>query len=104
MASIILPPGFNERERIAVCRVPVAEGQLCNHVFYAGEERAYRKHVGDCAREHADVIRAESPISKFPMMDPAKWDPEVDAHMGKVGKQMRKEGRMTVNENEKAGF
>jgi hypothetical protein len=32
------------------------------------------------------------------------WDPEVEAHMREVGERMKREGRLTVKKNERAGF
>jgi hypothetical protein len=53
-----------------------------------------------------ELIRAEAPSekSKGTVFDPAGRDLEIEAHMRRVGKRMLKEGRWTVNPNERAGF
>lgn len=93
-----------DEEPVAVCRVPVGGGEVCGKPFFPGEERAFQKHVGECAREHADEIRAESPRQKMPVFDEETWDPEVAAHMREVGRRMLREGRLETKPNERAGF
>lgn len=99
----LIVPGVRDDEPEFVCTVPVnADGDTCGHLFYPGEERAYQKHVGKCAREHIDVIRAASPRTRNEIFEP--WDPEVAAHMEKVGKRMIEERRLEVKPSERAGF
>jgi hypothetical protein len=92
---------MDKGEPTMVCRVPVdADGNLCLHPFYEGEERAWRDHVGKCARDHMDAIRANSPRVRHPWSDPETWDPEYEAHMKKVGDRMLAEGRLETRPNE----
>lgn len=113
--TIIVPRGYeSEQDRMAdpeaggymVCRVLVdaQTERVCGRLFEPGEERAFQKHVGDCAREHIDQIRAGSPRAKMPVLDPNEWDPEIEEHMRKVGRRMIREGRLEVRKNERAGF
>lgn len=86
-----------------VCTVPTGPDEVCGRLYYPGEERAWQKHVGECAREHADAIHAERPSVRLPAVYESP-DPEVDAHMQKVGERMKREGRLTVHPSERAGF
>jgi hypothetical protein len=94
----------DEQEPKFVCRVPVNDdGELCGRLFYEDENRAFQLHATKCAAANRSHIEA---LSKARTLDGllSPWDPEVDEHMRKVGRQMRKEGRWTVNPNERAGF
>jgi hypothetical protein len=98
--TIHVPRGaVDERPVIGRCLVPG-----CDRRFYRGEEQAWQRHVGDCARANLDRIRETSLAARMPVFDPATWDPEVAEHMRRVGDRMRREGRWTVNPSEKAGF
>jgi hypothetical protein len=94
----------DDEEPSYVCTVPVADGEICGRCWYDGEERAYQAHVGRCAREHMDQINRERLAARAPAFDEETWDPEIAEHMRKVGERMLKEGRLTVNPNERAGF
>ena len=96
-------PGLHGEEPSMVCTVPTGEDQVCGKLFYPGEERAWQRHVGECAREHMDQVQASRPSVRLPAVYES-LDPEVDAHMERVGKQMLKEGRLTVHPHERAGF
>jgi hypothetical protein len=101
--EIFVPTGYEEDRGAVVgkCLVPG-----CGARFYKGQEDRWQKHVGDCARRHLDEIRALAPSekNKGTVFDPAGVDQEVAAHMRRVGRRMRREGRLTVNPNERAGF
>jgi hypothetical protein len=58
-----------------------------------------------CARRHLDEIRASSPRerNRGGPFDPDQWDPEIDAHMKRVGERMLKEGRLEMDRSERAG-
>lgn len=102
--TIYVPSGY-EKQPTMVCRVIVdANGELCGKPFYPGEERSFERHVGDCARRHMDLIRAQSPRTRLPAFDEEAWDPEVSEHMRRVGRRMLEEGRLEVKPSERAGF
>ncbi len=94
MTGIILP----DQDPTGYCGV-------CGEILTGGY-RASRDHLTACAKQHIDSIRAASPQEreKGGPFDPESWDPEVEAHLKKVGEQMLKEGRWTVHPHEKAGF
>jgi hypothetical protein len=83
---------------VGVCHV-------CGAKFGEGSETAWQRHVGECARAHMDEIMAARPSQalKGGPFDPESWDPEVEAHMRKVGETMLREGRMEVLPHERAG-
>jgi hypothetical protein len=86
-----------------VCTVPVdVAGTPCGREFYEDERLAFQHHVGACAREHMEHIQAQRLTARLPAFAP--WDEEVEAHMRVVGERMRREGRLTVRPNERAGF
>lgn len=89
---------------IGVCHVCPLFGRETR--FYAGEEQAWQRHVGQCARAHLDELRALAPshADKGTPFDPENWDPEVDKHMLQVGKRMLEEGRFEVKPHERAGL
>lgn len=97
---IVLPPSFNEQP-VFKCNVPG-----CKTVFYAGQERAYQRHVGVCARRNIDRIRAELPSeqNKGTIFDTANNDVELEQHFKGVWGRMKEEGRMEVKPNEAAGL
>lgn len=95
--QIAVPRGYVEeqKELIGRCLVPG-----CGARFYAGQELAWQKHVGRCARANLDRIHAV--MEKPPLMD--DFDPEVSKHMRGVGERMLEERRLEVKPNERAGF
>ena len=95
--TLYVPAGLETRSVVGKCEVPG-----CGLTFYAGEEEAWQRHVGPCARKNLDAIKAET--SKLAIDNEQNWDPEVAAHMRSVGKRMLKEGRMEVLPHERAGF
>lgn len=75
---------------------------VCGWGFTGNEQREWQRHVGECARKNMDEIRAKS--KQMAVFDEENWDPEVAAHMRKVGQRMLKEGRLEVKPEERAGF
>lgn len=100
--TLWLPGQPDPNERLMVCRVVTAPGEICGMTFTRPD--VWQRHVGRCARAHMDEIRAESIKARMPVLDDASWDPEIAEHMQTVGKRMREEGRLEVKPNEKAGF
>jgi hypothetical protein len=41
---------------------------------------------------------------RMAVFDDDSWDPEIRQHMDKVGERMKREGRLVVRPNERAGF
>jgi hypothetical protein len=81
----------------------VGQCSLCELVFY--DQAEARRHFERNARKHAelaDEARTERLVERMPVFD--EWDPEVAAHMRKVGERMVAERRLEVKPNEKAGF
>jgi len=99
--EILVPRGYEDapRELFGRCHV-------CDATFYRGQEALWESHVGRCARAHLDEIRAQAPShrNKGTVFDKNEWDPEVEAHMRRVGERMVREGRMIVLPHERAGF
>jgi hypothetical protein len=106
MTRLFVPGATRDDEEPSLfCTVPVdAEGTLCGACFYEDERSKYQRHVGACARENMEHIEAQRLAAKNPIFDENTWDPEISAHMRKVGERMRKEGRLVVRPNERAGF
>lgn len=98
--QIVVPRDFADDDRLFVCRVPLGEG-VCGHV--ETDERSHIAHMRRCAREHAQEIHDASPRTRLPAIFESP-DPEVDAHMKRVGDRMRREGRLVVKPSERAGF
>lgn len=97
--TILVPQGHEDVYVVGRCHV-------CGAEFGEGQEQAWQKHVGACARKHMDEILASRPSerNKGTLWDPNMWDPELDEHMRQVGLAMAREGRMEVRRNERAGF
>jgi hypothetical protein len=93
--QILVPRGYEDAEVIGKCLVPG-----CGARFYAGDEAAWEKHVGPCARKNLDRIHALK--RSLPIFE--DYDPEVSKHLRGVGKRMLREGRLEVRKNEGAGF
>jgi hypothetical protein len=100
---LIIPGARNDVPEFR-CTVPVnAEGDTCGQLFYESEAAAYQRHTARCAQQHMDVIRAlSSQRTQDGLFEP--WDPEIAAHMAKVGERMKREGRLVVHPSERAGF
>jgi hypothetical protein len=81
----------------------VGRCDLCELVFY--DETEARRHFERNARKHAELaneMRTERLVERMPVFD--EWDPEVAAHMRKVGERMLAERRLEVKPSERAGF
>lgn len=95
---IYVPPGCEDRDLVGRCLVPG-----CGAVFYAGQEELWQRHVGDCARRNMDRLR-EASRRRVPAIIAEDFDPEVSAHMRRLGRRMLAEGRLEVKPSERAGF
>ena len=100
MASGFLPTKFG----IILVRDPIGGCELCGVPFYDHRDTVahlqtieHREAAEDMARYEAERKARLAMIYEHP-------DPEVQAHMEKVGKRMLEEGRWTVKPNERAGF
>jgi hypothetical protein len=97
--TILVPHGYDDARIVGVCHI-------CDAKFGEGQEQAWERHVGKCARAHIDEIRANTPKAKQKgtVFDPDSFDPEIESYMLEVGKRMLREGRWEVKPNERAGF
>jgi len=75
---------------------------MCGEEFPS--QRAQEQHVGPCAREKMGEIHAALEVRRRSIFDSRNWDPEIAAHMRKVGERMKAEGRGEVLPSERAGF
>jgi hypothetical protein len=100
MASGFLPTKFG----IILVRDPIGECELCGVPFYS--ERDTVAHLGTIEHREAaaDMVKAEAERKQRLAMIYEHEDPEIQAHMEKVGKRMLAEGRWVVKPSEKAGF
>jgi hypothetical protein len=98
-SSKIVLPGLHGAEPTMICRVPTGPEDICGKPFYPGEELAWQRHVGECARAHMDAIKERSPASRNAWAE--DWDPEYSAFMEKVGRRMLAEGRWETKPNER---
>lgn len=98
MSRLILP-GLHGEEPTMICRVPVAEDEVCGKVFYPGEERAFTNHCIVCARQNEQGIHENRLTTRVPAME--VQDPEWAAHQREVGRRMREEGRLVPKKNER---
>ena len=84
-----------------VCRVPTGPRSICGAEFRS-HESLVRHLRNECVSRHEEEIHTSSLRARMPVLE--SWDPEVDAHMKRVGERMRREGRWTVRPSERAGF
>lgn len=78
---------------------------LCGERFEeAHRAHEFQRHVNACARRNMDEIQAEVERRRKSVFHEDAWDPEVAAHMRKVGERMIEEGRLEVKPSERAGF
>lgn len=82
------------REVFGKCTVPG-----CGRIFYAGEEQAWQRHVGPCARANLD--RIEAVTRQEPVFSEENWNPDAARHLRGVGRRMLAEGRMEMFPSEK---
>lgn len=110
--QILVPCGYENGEVVVV-----GHCLICECKFYAGEEQAWQRHVGRCARENMDSIQQASLKQRMPVFDEETWDPEVQEHLKNgAGRRMReavdklgvaraiRDGHMEARPNEKAGL
>jgi hypothetical protein len=100
--QIVVPRDLADEDRLFVCRVPKADGSACGHVEPL-DERSNLAHMRACVAENRESIHSQSPRRRLPAIYESV-DPEVDAHMKRVGDRMRREGRLVVKPSERAGF
>lgn len=89
---------------LILVRDPIGQCDLCDVPFYS--HRDLVAHLQTPAHKEAveaEILerQAEKQRLAFLHEDP---DPEVTAHLKKVGETMKREGRWTVKKNERAGF
>jgi hypothetical protein len=95
--TIHVPRGYEARK--------IGDCYLCGAEFAEGDNVV--AHMKACVSAAGHDVRQEREDKKermAPFMDPNYWDPELESHMKKVGERMKREGRWTVNPNERAGF
>jgi hypothetical protein len=109
MGRRLILPGEKSRRSNLQILVPrdhstvVGRCDLCELVFY--DEAEARRHFERNARKHAEManeMRQERLEERMPVFE--EWDPEVAAHLRKVGERMKREGRLEVRPDERAGF
>jgi hypothetical protein len=95
--TILVPRGYETGEV-----QPVGECYLCGAEFFPGDNQA--RHMRQCVRERADDFIAERAAQRKRLAALQPWDPEIAEHMRNVGERMKREGRLVVRPNERAGF
>jgi hypothetical protein len=94
---LILPGRYAQPEPLVlVC-------STCDEVFEPGQERAFQKHVYKCAIDNLPAIleAREEQKRRMRIFQPAAWNPDVDAHLAKVGERMLREGRLVMRKSER---
>jgi hypothetical protein len=94
--TIMVPRGYEEP--------PKATCFLCGSDFTS--DTALIRHAKTCVNDagHDHRMEREEKNARLEIFSEEAWDPEVSAHLRKVGQQMLKEGRWEVKPNERAGF
>lgn len=95
--GLILPGHYNKLPgaRIGVCNT-------CGDRFYRGQEQEWQDHVGPCARRHLpEILEARAEQKKRLALFHESDNPDVDAHLAKVGARMLREGRLTMKKSER---
>jgi len=87
-------------------RDPTGGCDLCGTPFYGQRDMVahlqtteHRLNVAAAIADRHEVKRALAPFH-----DPEWGDPEIEAHMRRVGQRMLREGRWEVKPSERAGF
>lgn len=99
--TIMVPHDFMGRPAIGYCG-------LCDVPYYT--ERGVRAHLrsaGHDAQVAIELAEREAKKKRLAIFyDPEApgSDPEIEAHLKKVGQRMLREGRWEVKKNERAGF
>ena len=102
--TIYLPPGSDMIPKKWTCRCPTEGGGVCGEQFDMDDVDRFTRHVLRCRERNEEAIHKASPRTRQPLLDPNSWDPEIETHMRKVGRRMRREGRMVILPRERAGF
>lgn len=94
--GLILPGHIAQaEERFGHC-------STCDRVFYRGEEQAWQKHVYKCAMENLDeILAARAEQKKRLAIFHESENPDVDAHLAKIGERMLREGRLVMKKSER---
>jgi hypothetical protein len=94
---IYVPKGYEDGQV-----PPKGKCNVCGTLFFPGDDEVahFRAHV----KHDMDEIQSHKIQNRMPIFDEASWDPEIAAHMKKVGERMLREGRLEVKKNERAGF
>jgi hypothetical protein len=96
--TIHVPRGYEERPAVGSC-------YLCGAEFAEGDNViAHMRKCVNAAGHDVQQDRIDKVDRLEIFLDPNAWDPEVEAHLRKVGERMRAEGRWEVKPNERAGF
>lgn len=97
--EIIVPREYAE-PRPLKCNSPG-----CLQTFRVSEASLWQRHCVECGVRHLDEIRAIAPSvrDKGTIWDENQWDPEIAAHMRRVGERMLKDGDFEVHKHEQAG-
>lgn len=96
--TILVPRGYETQGGPQ----PIGECFVCGDAFY--DRKAAERHFRRCAMENIDELRHRSVANRLPFFNEDFWDPEIAAHMRRVGERMLREGRLTVKPSERAGF
>lgn len=104
-ARIYVPPGMADERAIVghcwVCQLVTGEATI----FREGEEQAWQRHVGECARKHMAAIQAASPSERNRgTVFGESQDPEVEEHLLGIGRRMKRENRWELKPGERAGL
>lgn len=102
MPTLYVPPGSLGKKW--TCECPTPGGKKCGEQFELDEVDKFTRHVLRCRERNEEAIALASPRRRNPITDPNGWDPELESHMRKVGRRMRKERRLIIKPNERAGF
>lgn len=100
--TLYVPPGSMKKKW--TCQCPKEGGGLCGAQFELDELDKFTRHVLRCRERNEEAIALASPRRRNPIMDPNNWDPEIESHMRRVGRRMRREGRTVILPRERAGF
>ncbi len=85
-------------------REVTGECYLCGVEFAAGDNVV--AHLKSCVADagHDHRMAEEERKERMAIFSEEAWDPEVAAHMRKVGERMLREGRLETKRSERAGF
>lgn len=93
--TIYVPRGHEDPPRF-LCRI-------CQTGLHSPRE--YEQHVVACSQRHMnEILAAREEEKRRNGVSFGHPDPELEEHMRRVGERMRREGRLIVKPNERAGF